>query len=94
MHRLGARGAVMSGAMLTVEAAAQRLGLCHWTIRKWLRNGRLPYHRVGSRAIRIAADDLDRLLAAGRHEAHEALALDGVRPSDLDDDDGGADAEQ
>ena len=78
----------MSNAMLTVEAAAQRLGLCHWTVRKWLARGRLPYHRVGSRAIRIAAADVDRLLAAGRHEAHEALALPGVAPSDDDCDDG------
>lgn len=79
------RIATQHDRLLSLNEAAERLGLCHWTVRKWLARGRLPFHRVGSRAIRIAESDLEKLIAAGRHEAHPDLALDGVAP---DDDDG------
>lgn len=49
--------------VLTVDQAAERLGVTPGTIRRWINTGTLKAHRVGPRFIRIRADDLDALLS-------------------------------
>lgn len=48
----------------TVEQAAAELNLSRATIRAWIAQRRLGYVRLG-RAIRIPADEIQRLLDAG-----------------------------
>lgn len=36
---------------LTIEDAAQLVGLSHWTIRMWLRTGKLPKYKSGTRTL-------------------------------------------
>ena len=44
----------------TMKQAAEALGMCDRTIRRYIADGRLTAYRVGKRAIRV---DLDSLLA-------------------------------
>lgn len=46
--------------LLTVEDVAQRLRLAPYTIRKWVRLGRLPAVKLGDRRIRFMAEAVDR----------------------------------
>ena|SRR6185295_11594278 len=48
--------------LLTVPEAADRLRLQPSTVRKWLFERRLPYVRVGRRAVRIREIDIEKLL--------------------------------
>ncbi len=69
----------MTDTLLSIPEAAERLGLTHWCIRRWLASGRLAFHRVGARAIRIRQSDLERLIEAGRVEANpDARVPDGT----------------
>ncbi|PKZ64368.1 helix-turn-helix domain-containing protein [Gordonia terrae] len=52
----------MSPAYFTVQEAADRIGVCTKTIRRYIGAGRLKAERVGPRRIRIARHDLDGLL--------------------------------
>jgi excisionase family DNA binding protein len=36
---------------LTVDEAAKRVGLSHWTIRRWLDSGRLTRYKSASRTL-------------------------------------------
>lgn len=47
---------------LTVEDAAQLVGLSHWTLRCWLRLGRLTKYRSGRRRTMISRVELLELL--------------------------------
>ena len=55
--------AVASGARL--EKACEVVGLSAKTVRRWLKSGVLPFHRLG-RQIRIAEADLLAFLADRR----------------------------
>lgn len=55
---------------LSVEQAATRLGVSKFTVRAWLRQRRLAYHRLGRRIV-LAEPDVERFLAAHRVEARE-----------------------
>jgi len=46
---------------LTVEAIADRLGVTHWTVRTWLKQGRVSYTKVGRRLL-VRAEDVEALL--------------------------------
>ena len=46
--------------LLTVEDVAQRLQLAPYTIRKWVRLGRLPAVRLGEHRIRFMPDVIER----------------------------------
>jgi excisionase family DNA binding protein len=50
--------------LLTIEEAAEALGLKPPTIRKWVGQRRIGYHRLG-RAFRISDAEIQRLLEAG-----------------------------
>jgi excisionase family DNA binding protein len=46
----------------TVAEAAQRLNVSHSTVWRWVRSGKLPAYRVGSRNIRIKQSELDKMV--------------------------------
>jgi excisionase family DNA binding protein len=77
----------MATQLLSLEAAAKRLGVTHWCLRRWLRYGKIAHHRLNGRTIRIREADLEALIDAARVEAHEDLALPGCEPSDDESDD-------
>jgi excisionase family DNA binding protein len=54
--------------LLTVEEAAERLGTSVRFVRRLIFERRIAYTKLG-RHVRIAATDLDALVAAGRIEA-------------------------
>ena len=63
--------AAMAEEMLTVEEVAARLKLTPYTIREWLKAGRIRGIRLGSRRAgwRIPASELERFIAEqGRGE--------------------------
>lgn len=52
------------GRLLTVDEVAGRLSANEKTIRRWIKDGRLPAVNLGHRmGYRIRADDLDRFLS-------------------------------
>lgn len=58
---------------ITLQQAAERLGLSHWTLRAWIAEGRIAQYRSpgGGRAIRLRLTDVDDLLVrfAGGNDA-------------------------
>jgi excisionase family DNA binding protein len=48
-----------------IREAANALGLSHWTIRQWIRQGRLRAVRLGRRRM-IEPAELERLMRLGR----------------------------
>ncbi len=60
-----------SNNALSVEQAAQRMGVAPVTVRSWLRQGRIAYHRLGRRIV-FEPKDLDRFLADHRVEARQS----------------------
>jgi excisionase family DNA binding protein len=44
--------------MLTLEDAADRLGIHVTTLRRWIRERRVPSYRVGTRFVRVRWDQL------------------------------------
>jgi excisionase family DNA binding protein len=46
-----------------VEVVADRLGVSPWTVRTWLRQGRMPFVKLGRRVL-VRVDDVEALLAA------------------------------
>ena len=53
---------------LSVIGAAAVLGVSPFTVRKWVRERLLPYHRVGRRVV-LDRRDLEAFLAENRVEA-------------------------
>lgn len=49
-------------ALISLEAAAQRLAVDTRTVRRWVSDGRLPAFRIGPRLLRVNATDVDALL--------------------------------
>jgi excisionase family DNA binding protein len=48
---------------IAVDALAVRLGVSPWTVRTWLRQGRVPFFKIGRRVL-IKAEDVEALLDA------------------------------
>jgi excisionase family DNA binding protein len=46
----------------SIAAAAERLGVCTKTVRRWIAEGRLTGYRVGPTLIRLDAAEVDALL--------------------------------
>jgi excisionase family DNA binding protein len=55
---------------VSVEDAAPLLGVSPYTLRKWVRQRRLPFHQVGRRIV-LDRTDVERFLRACRVEARE-----------------------
>ena len=53
-------------ALLTIEDVARRIVSSDRHVRRLIKRGELPAHRIG-KLVRISEDDLDRYLAASRH---------------------------
>ena len=53
---------------LSIDQAAPVLGVSRFTLRKWLRERRVPYHRCGRRIV-LDRDDLEAFFRANRVEA-------------------------
>ena len=53
---------------LGVKEAAEAVGLSHWTIRKFIREGKLRSIRLGKRVL-VEPGELERLIEAGRKAA-------------------------
>ncbi|MCV7127021.1 helix-turn-helix domain-containing protein [Mycolicibacterium vanbaalenii] len=47
---------------LTLQETGEIFGVTHHTVRRWIAEGRLRAYRVGSRALRVDADDAAALL--------------------------------
>jgi excisionase family DNA binding protein len=47
---------------LTIDVLADRLGVSPWTVRTWLRQGRVPFFKVGRRIL-VKETDIESLLA-------------------------------
>ncbi len=58
------------GSCLSVNEAAAHLGVAGVTLRKWLRERRLPYFRLGRRVV-VSRRDIEAFLASHRVEACE-----------------------
>lgn len=56
----------MGSKWLTVQEAADHLGVARATIYKWAKEGRLPIYKLGERVARVRSQDLERLLAEAR----------------------------
>ena len=67
--RLGARnvsqGSAADQSYVSIARAAQLAAVAPGTLRRWLKEGRLPTHRAG-RVYRIATADLETFLRSGR----------------------------
>jgi excisionase family DNA binding protein len=63
--------AAMAEELLTVEEVAARLKLSPYTIREWLKAGRMRGLRIGSRRAgwRVPTSELERLLAEARRDS-------------------------
>jgi excisionase family DNA binding protein len=59
------------GQLLTAAQAAERLGLKESTIRAWLLARRLVHVRIGRRAVRIPALEIEKLIQQGTVPARE-----------------------
>lgn len=54
--------------LMTVEEAAERLGVKVATVRKWVQERTIGYQKVG-KLVRISEDDLAAFLEKGRRPA-------------------------
>ena len=59
---------------LPTADAASLAGVAKGTIRRWVRENRIPGHRAG-RVLRVRTSDLQRLLASGAHAPRKDEAL-------------------
>jgi excisionase family DNA binding protein len=50
----------------TMKEAAEALGVSYRSVRRWVREGRIPAHRLGPRTVRIADEDLQHFIDASR----------------------------
>lgn len=57
--------------MLTVRQVAERLQLAEWTVRRYLREGRIASHRLGTRR-RVSEADLGAFLKRQREPSKKA----------------------
>jgi excisionase family DNA binding protein len=63
---------------LTVAEAATLLRVAPSTIRRWIRQGDVPAHRIGHRRVALKRDDLSNLITPAR----SGIETSGKLPSD------------
>jgi excisionase family DNA binding protein len=61
-------GAAIERRALSIEDAAESIGLSPWTLRKYISTGRINPTRIGRRVL-IETSEIERLLEAGRAKA-------------------------
>lgn len=57
----------MNALTVGLREAAELTGLSHWTLRKYIRTGKLRGIRIGRRVL-IEPGELERLIVQGRSE--------------------------
>ena len=68
--------------LISVEQAAGLLGLSTWTVRAYIRDGKLRPVRLGRRVL-LAENELERLVAEGQLQAaHPELNRGGNLPEE------------
>ena len=67
------------GKRISIACAAPILGVSSFTVRRWIRERRLSYHRVGRRIV-LDQRDLEAFLRRCRVEAREPLAHANTAP--------------
>ena len=55
-----------SARFLSIRAVAQELAVTERTVWRWIADEKLPVHRLAGTTVRIARDDLEVFIAAGR----------------------------
>jgi excisionase family DNA binding protein len=50
---------------ITINQAAERLGMSARTVRRYIKSGRLPASRLSRKTVRIAESDVQDLLGGG-----------------------------
>lgn len=63
LQRVSLLYGVFMSRFLSIQQAADEVGVNPKTIRRWISDGRLTARRVGPRLIRIERAELDRLMA-------------------------------
>lgn len=56
--------------VVSINEAAHMLSLSHWTIRKYINEGMLPYVRIGRRVL-LNRSELERLVKEGTNPIKE-----------------------
>lgn len=56
----------MEKKWMTVQEAADHLGVARATVYKWAKQGRFPIYKLGERAARIRIEDLKKFLMQAR----------------------------
>ena len=59
--------------MLPIDTAAQRLGFSHWTLRLWIRQGKVSSVKISNRVF-VPSVEVERLIAGGMRPALVANA--------------------
>ena len=60
-------------SLKSVDEAAGLLGISPWTVRSYIRDGKLKPVRLGRRVL-LTEDALERLIAGGQHGKAEAAS--------------------
>ena len=63
----------MSEKLLTVREVAELLHITQATVRSWVLKRKIASYRVGGRAVRVPASEVDRVLREGLRPAREPL---------------------
>lgn len=72
---------------ITLSVAAKRLGLNPSTLRRWVREGRIPAYRSGVKFVRVSWEEILASLARSRPEAvRDADETAETRPSEAAED--------
>ena len=70
----------MEQLLISIREAAAAIGLSPWTVRQYIRRGKIRGVKIGRRVL-IEPGELERLVQSGRMEAEEALeseVLEGI----------------
>lgn len=64
----------MPNKLISLDDAADRLGLSVWTLRHWCSSRKIRSFKVGARRL-VAVEDIDALIAANVREADPRVSL-------------------
>jgi excisionase family DNA binding protein len=61
----------MGAYLLTMQEAAERLGIKAATVRSWVLSRQIGYIKVGKKLIRIPASEVEKIIERGRVPARQ-----------------------
>jgi excisionase family DNA binding protein len=65
------------GHLLTTSQVADRFQVTTWTVRKWVRDGKVPALKLSGKYVRFRPEDVERIVAEGvpdKDQIGEAIA--------------------